>query len=294
VLTPHTHRGDTSAPPAGASTVCVPPRIACRALLAIVFLALAAASAFALDVPPAPAQPFTDAAHVINDADAQALNGKLLAFEKQTGVRFVIYIFPSLGGEEPADFTVRCAEQWKIWRAKSYDKALLFTVFIAERKYWLATSYVVEPVITDAIARRIESQVVVPHFRQQDYAGGLSAMIDAVAQRLSGGNTPTTTQPLRTTSAPAPQSSRGGGTDLIFLIVIAIVFFAFVLPMLSRGGCAPGCGGCFWPMMFMGGGRTFGGGGWGGGGWGGGGGGGWSGGFGGGGSFGGGGAGGGW
>jgi uncharacterized protein len=71
-------------------------------------------------------------------------------------------------------------------------------------------------------------------------------------------------------------------------IIFVIFFLIFIASIITRS--RPGLGGCFWPLLFMGGGRTFGGGG----GWGGGGGGGFGGFSGGGGSFGGGGASGGW
>jgi len=73
---------------------------------------------FALDVPPKPTNWFTDDAHVVNASDADALNARLKSFEEQSGVRFIVYIFPTLGGEAPEDYTIRCAEKWTIWRTK--------------------------------------------------------------------------------------------------------------------------------------------------------------------------------
>lgn len=265
-----------------------------RVLRLAVLLALAM-RAFALDVPPQPTNWFTDAADVVSAPDAYALNNKLQSFEQQSGVRFMVYVFPTLGDEEAAAYTVRCAEQWKVWRAKE-DKGLILAVFVKEHKIRIEVSYALEGTITDAISSDIIRNTIAPHFKQNDYAGGLNAGIDALGAKLNikpGAPTPPVQQPRQRDD----YSHTGVNSDTVgCLIAVAFVFFFFILPLLARGRRRSGCGGCFWPMFFLGGGGpgiTFGGG-RGGGGWGGGGGGFGGGGFGGGGSFGGGGATGGW
>ena len=259
---------------------------ALRVAAAVLVLAITS-GALALDVPPKPATWFTDAANVVNSSDAEALNNKLRAFEQQSGIRFIVYVFPTLGDEAPEDFTIRCAEQWTVWRAKE-DRGLILAVFVQERKVRIDTSYPLEPDITDAFSSQVIRNDIAPRFKEQDYAGGLNAGIDAIAKKLG----------VQVSGAPAPQPRvtrvrERESEGFNWLSLLAVLFFVFVLPMISRRRG----GGCFWPLFFLGGGGpgiTFGGGrrgGWGGGGGGGGFGGG---GFGGGGSFGGGGATGGW
>jgi len=261
-----------------------------RSSFIIALLVALATRAFALDVPPQPTNWFTDAAGVVDAGAAAALNSKLESFEKQSGVRFMVYVFPTLGDEEPAAYTIRCAEQWKIWRAKE-DKGLIVAVFVQEHKIRIETSYAVEDTITDAFSSDVIRNTIAPHFRSNDYAGGLNAGIDALGSKL-GVKGIAVEQPR---PQPRPAADRTGANSDSFgcFIAIVIIFVFFILPILTR---RRGGGGCFWPLLFLGGGNgiTFGGGG-GGGGFGGGGGGGFGGGgFGGGGSFGGGGATGGW
>jgi uncharacterized protein len=265
-----------------------------RALRVALLLCALASSAFALDVPPQPTNWFTDAAGVVNGSDADALNAKLDAIEKQAGVRFIVYVFPTLGDEALEDYTIRCAEQWKVWRSRRDDKGLLLTVFVKEHKIRFEVSYPLEPTITDAVSSDIIRNTIAPHFKQNDYAGGLNAAVDAVGAKLG----------MKGVVAPQPQPQQqpqrgrsdntGANSDTFgCFIAIAIICMFFIFPLLAR---RRGCGGCIWPMFLLGGsgrGITFGGGG-GGGGFGGGGGGFGGGGFGGGGSFGGGGASGGW
>jgi len=254
-------------------------------LVALVLCCIASVAA-ALDVPPTPAQWYSDAASLLSPAQAQELNEKLRNFEQQSGAQFIVYVFPSLEGESVEDFTIRCAEKWKVGN-KKYDNGLILFVFVKERKVRIEVGYGLEGTVTDAFSSRVIRESIAPHFQSGDYFGGLNAAIDALIAKIRGGEAPVPpVQPAQRAQRPAG----GGGIDPFFILIIVVIFFAFILPMLRGGRRGGGCGGCFWPMFFFpGGGTTFGGRG---GGWGGfGGGGGFSG---GGGSFGGGGATGGW
>ena len=262
------------------------------ASLAAALLLLFATAALALDVPPAPTRWFTDKAGIVNAMQAAQLDEKLQTFEQQQGAQFIVYVFPSLEGDPVEDFTIRCAEKWKVGN-KKYDNGLILFVFVKERKVRIEVGYGLEGTVTDAFSSRVIRDYIAPHFQQNDYAGGLNAAVDALIAKIKGGEPPV--PPVQ----QQPQGGRAGwsGIDPFFILIIVVIFFVFILPMLRGGRRAGGCGGCFWPMFFPGGGTTFGGsgGGWSsGGGFGGGFGGGGGGFSGGGGSFGGGGATGGW
>jgi len=260
-----------------------------RVALTLAFLAISLASSLlALDVPPAPTRWYTDSANLLNVTDATALDQKLKAFEGRSGAQFIIYVFPTLDGEQLEDFTIRCAGKWKAGQ-KKYDNGLILFVAVKEKKTRIDVGYGLEGTITDAVASDVLRNDIPSHFRTSDYAGGLNAAADDLIARIEKKETPV---PVARTSGTARRSSRG--IDPIFFFALVVVFFLFIRPLLRggrRGG--GGCGGCIPIFLPWGGsGMTLGGGGFGGGGgWGGGGGGGFSG---GGGGFGGGGASGGW
>lgn len=242
---------------------------ASRAMLGLVLLTLLfVAPARALDIPPAPTQWVTDKAGLLDASQQAALNDKLRAFEQKSGAQFIIYTLPSLEGEAVEDFTIRCAEAWRVGQ-KKYDNGLIVFVFVKEKKIRVEVGYGLEGTVTDAVSSRVIRENMAPYFQKGDWYGGLNAGADALIARISGGEAPV--PPMKPEGSGGGASSGGGGFDPIFLLVIILIFFFFIAPMLRRGGC----GGCFWPMFFLGGGggRTFGGGGFGGGGWGGGGGG---------------------
>ena len=176
-----------------------------------------------------------------------------------------VAIFRSLESESLEDFSIRLAEKWKIGSKKESDGVLL-TVFLDDHKLRIEVGYGLEDKLTDAMSARIIRDVITPHFRAGDIAGGLTAGLASIHQVLVGQELP---EPNRVT----PHRETGGGFGWIkiifYLVIILVVLF-------SR-----------WRGIWLGGGGFNGGGG----GWGGGGGGGFSG---GGGSFGGGGASGSW
>ena len=270
-----------------------------RFAAALLLLAALAAPLLAKEPPPTPTQWFTDEAGLVSASDGAALNEKLRAFEQSSGTQFIIYIFKSLDGDPLEDFTIRCAEKWKVGN-KKYDNGLILFVFVQEKKFRIEVGYGLEGSVTDAFSSDVLRNYLTPHFRQGDYAGGLNAATDAIMAKIRGEEPPR--PPVNPQGTPSSVVHHGTGAAAAgcvspLVILIIIIFLLFIVPrmILPRG---PGCGGCFWPMFFLGGGGrgfTLGGGGWGGGGGGfggfGGGGGGFSG---GGGGFGGGGASGGW
>ena len=59
-------------------------------------------------------------------------------------------------------------------------KRRILVVAVKDRRLRLEVGYGLEGVLPDAIAKRITADYIVPHFRQQDYAGGIVAGITAV------------------------------------------------------------------------------------------------------------------
>jgi uncharacterized protein len=230
-----------------------------RGATLLVCALLLASSAFALDVPPPPTRWFTDTANLVSPTDADLLNRKLSDFEQSSGAQFLVYTFPSIQGDAPEDFAIRCARQWGVGQ-KKYNNGLILFVFAEDHKARVEVGYGLEGTITDVFSSRVIREFIAPAFQQGKYGEGLNAAADAIMQKIRTGEEPVA--PLQPRGSGQTSSGRGeiGPQAVIFILVI--VFFV-ILPMLSRrrGG---GCGGCMLPLFLSGGGRTFGGGGFGG------------------------------
>ena len=111
-------------------------------------------------------------------------------------------IFPSLEGDSVEDVAVRLEERWKVGR-KGLSNGVLLVVFLKERKLRIEVGYGLEPVITDAVAASIIRDVIAPRFREQRYAAGLDAAVDAVFARIGGGPAPPPPRRAKTSSTAA-------------------------------------------------------------------------------------------
>ena len=236
-----------------------------RCLAVVIFLV--AVRLVALDIPPKPTQWVNDyGANLLSASETQQLNEKLESLYKKTNTQFLIMIWPSLQGDDDLELTNRVANVWKV----KDDKALMLFVFLKEHKIRIQVGYGLEAVITDAYSSRVIRDTIVPAFRQNQYAAGLSTAVDQLATKIDPSWTPaaSTAAPVREPiQRPVSRSTPGpSGSDIVILIVLFLVFLFVILPLLRRGGCG-GCSGCIFPLFWGGGGgTTFGGGGFGGGG----------------------------
>jgi uncharacterized protein len=258
-----------------------------RALLALpaLALAIAAAASAAERIPPAPAAHFNDYAGVTSPGVAQELDRQLADFERSTSNQVVVAIFPTMESDSSVeDYTVRVAQAWHAG-LKGRDNGAVLFVFTQSHQIRLQVGYGLEPVLTDALAKRIISDEITPRFRSGDYNGGLTAGVAAIIAATRG--------EYKGTGSTVADGGQRNATSWIVPAAF-ILFFLIAIVGRLQGSVYSGGGhgfvsGMLTAMLLSGGGRR---GGFGGGGGGfGGGGGGFSG---GGGGFGGGGAGGSW
>ena len=149
-----------------------------RPVLLIIFLLLFSSIAVALDVPQLRGR-VNDYAKVLQTSQVQALEAQLAQLERDTGHQVAVLTVPTLDGEDIEGFSIRVAENWKIGK-KGYDNGAILVVAVKDRRLRLEVGYGLEGVLPDAIAKRVTADYIVPHFRQQDYAGGIVAGISAV------------------------------------------------------------------------------------------------------------------
>jgi uncharacterized protein len=226
---------------------------------------------------PNPPRLVNDFAGLLAAPEAQALEGKLDAYNDSTSTQITIVTLNSLDGADPAQYATELAEKWGIGR-KQKDNGVLILISKTDHQIFIATGRGVEEYLTDLVCNRIIENKIKPAFRAGNYYQGLNAATDEMIGRLQG------------TFKNNEDTGNNKGSIPGWVIILGIIFLLFViLPAIFGGGKGGGgstlssAGTMLWALGSMGSG---------GGSWGGGGGGGFGG-FGGG-SFGGGGAGGSW
>jgi uncharacterized protein len=96
-----------------------------------------------------------------------------------------VLLVPSIGAETIEEFAGRVTDEWKLGR-KGIDDGVLFVVAKQERKMRIHTGRGVQGTLTDALSKRIVSDLVAPRFRGGDFAGGINDGVDAIMKAIEG------------------------------------------------------------------------------------------------------------
>lgn len=193
------------------------------------FLSLLLSMAAAQDLAPIPALKarVTDLAGMLKPEQQAELEKKLQAHEARTGNQVAILLVKSTAPEVIEQYGIRVAEKWKIGRRGIDDGVILI---IAKdntrdlRRMRLEVGRGAEGVLTDAMSKRILQDVIAPHFRSGDFAGGLDAGITAIHAVLNKEAFP---------SAPkqpaAAVKDEGGVFVWLIIFFIPLGFLIFII-----------------------------------------------------------------
>jgi uncharacterized protein len=182
-------------------------------------VALAALLAFSLAAyAQVPVPPLTgrvvDTTGTLSAEQRAQLESRLAQFERDKGSQIAVLIVPTTGPEPIESFGIRVAEAWKIGR-KGVDDGVIVVVAKDDRAMRLEVGYGLEGVIPDVVAKRLIEGYFVPHFRQDDWYGGLSAGVERTIKLIEG-------EPLP--PARAERSNSGGSIQTLFIVFFALVF----------------------------------------------------------------------
>ncbi|HYD78715.1 MAG TPA: TPM domain-containing protein [Paucimonas sp.] len=202
-----------------------------RCLLAML-LALLMSAAYAVEFAPIPplTAHVTDTVGMLGANQRAALESVLQDYETRTGSQIAILLVSSTEPEAIEQYGIRVAEAWKIGR-KGIDDGVILIVAKdnpkALRRLRIEAGRGVQGVLTDAKAKRILQDVIAPHFRQNDFYGGLAAGVSAIAGLLDQERF----APPKGPQAPADEFDF---SDLLPFFV----FFIGVLAVMSRAARA--------------------------------------------------------
>ncbi len=164
----------------------------------------------------------TDHAGVLSPQQKQALEDKLAAFEMAHGAQIAVLVVPSTQPEPIEDFAHRVGETWKIGRAGIGDGVLVI-VAKDDRRLRIDVARALEGALPDVTARRIGREIMGPYFRRGDYAGGLSAGLDAIFRQIESEGLP----------APRAQPADEAEADR-FALLVPFVIGGFVIGVILR------------------------------------------------------------
>jgi uncharacterized protein len=212
-----------------------------KAILLALFLCWAQAALADVEVPQLKGR-VVDQTNTLNASYIETLNQRIRSFEQRKGSQIAILIVPTTEPETIEQYSIRAAEAWKIGRKKIDDGALL-VIAKNDHKLRIEVGYGLEGALTDVTARRIIDEVIAPHFKEGDFAGGISEGITRIIGVIDGAPLP----------APKPEASHGQNIDWIsglsdfwpFLLVGALMVGSFLRAVFGRLLGASAAGGVF-------------------------------------------------
>lgn len=201
---------------------------ALTALFFIVLLPWQPALAQQLQPVPTLTARLIDQTQTLSADQVLAVESRLRGIEEKSGSQVVVLMVPTTAPEDIAAYAWRVADSWKIGR-KDVGDGLLIVVAKNDRRMRLEVARALEGAIPDLAAARIIDEQMAPHFRQNDYAGGILAALDQVAARIAG-----EALPAPTPRAQGQKHAASEGWDLEELAIF-LFFGVMVIGPVVRG-----------------------------------------------------------
>ena len=202
-------------------------------LLLATLLASVLAVAGAQDFVPVPQlrARITDQIGMLDGNQRNALENVLKEYEDRTGSQVAILIVSKTEPEAIEQYSIRVFDEWKLGR-KGVDNGVLLVVARdnppALRRLRIEAGRGVQGSLTDAQSKRILQDVIAPHFRQNDFHGGLVAGVSAITALLD-----------KEKFAPpeerrTAQEQEDGGSPLLMFLIFMILFIILSRRRSSR------------------------------------------------------------
>jgi uncharacterized protein len=214
-----------------------------------------------------------DEANILDEATRATLTQKLADLEAKTTDQLVVVTLKSLQSTSIEDFGYQLGRQWRIGQ-KDKNNGVLLIVVPAEHRVRIEVGYGLEGSLTDAVSRLIIENGIVPRFRANDFAGGITRGVDDIISVLTGDaeewKQRAAQRPDTVTTSPSTKSDSIWTVIVIVLIIVIVVVICatllgalcdVILTILSIASSGGGRGSSSGGGGFSGGGGSFGGGG---------------------------------
>ncbi|GAB1403525.1 hypothetical protein MASR1M74_07030 [Lentimicrobium sp.] len=137
------------------------------------------------DIPKKPNPPrlVNDFAGILSADELARLEHMLVDYNDSTSTQITVVTLSSLDGYDIDDLAQRIGKTWGAGQ-KAYDNGIIILIkpksSSEKGQAAISTGYGMEEIIPDAIARRIVDNEMIPHFKQNDYYGGIVAGVNII------------------------------------------------------------------------------------------------------------------
>jgi uncharacterized protein len=201
-------------------------------------LLLAASLSQAQVAVPALTARVTDLTGTLSGEAVTRIEAKLANLEAKKGSQIAVLMLPTTQPEDIEQFGIRVEDAWKLGR-KGVDDGAYLIVAKNDRRVRIEVGYGLEGALPDAIANRIITETITPHFKLGDYDGGVEAGVDQMISVVNG-------EPLPAPDKKWEHHSNLGNLLPLLLVVVFVAsgvlraIFGRLLGSVATGGLTGG------------------------------------------------------
>ena len=174
-----------------------------------------------LPSPPNPPRLVNDYTGTLSSSQINALEHKLVAYNDSTSTQILVLLVDDLQGYDVHEYATKIGHSWGVGQK---DKGNGVVILVKPKngsekgQVNISPGYGMEEYVTDATAKRIIENEMIPAFKEGDYYTGINDATDVIMDLCSGKFT-------------QDEYADGGGYPLwltiLFIIAIVIIFIKF-------------------------------------------------------------------
>ena len=172
-----------------------------------------------------------DYAKVFDAMQLNDLERKLVAYNDSTSTQILVLTVESLDGYPLEMFANEIGEKWGVGQ-KGKDNGIVIVLSEQDRKITIRTGYAAQIHMPPSINKTIIDQVIIPRFKQGDYAGGINAGVEKIFDFFNG-----------KFDAEPKQAESEIDFFTIFILLFFILFILFIVFGKKNNGGGGGNGG---------------------------------------------------
>jgi uncharacterized protein len=195
-------------------------------------LCIACFTASAIPQRPEPARLVNDLAGIFSAEQISHLERELVAFDDSTSNQIAVVTVNDLEGYDAASYATKIGLDWGVGSAE-FNNGIVILVKpkdTSSGQVFIAVGYGLEGAIPDAYATRIVNEVMIPHFKNNDYYSGIVHACDVLMKLASG-------------EISEELDEEGDWIATLIILIFIIVIFILIIAGSKNGGNGDGFGG---------------------------------------------------
>jgi uncharacterized protein len=181
--------------------------------------------------PPAFSSNVYDAAGILSVAEVQKLHDSIQKLRDSDDVWAAVAIIPTLEQETIEQAAHKTFEEWQLGE-KRKDNGLLIFVALNEHKMRIEVGNGLQGSVTDLTSHRIIEEILQPHFRQKDFAGGIELALEKIGKIHHG---ELDEDVVKTKPNPEPFSWAWATVGFLFSFLCPYLFFIYFFWKRAHG-----------------------------------------------------------